>query len=101
MTTQKDSERNESKYLRKFAGFADFTNKRILEIGCSEGRLTWQYAKATRWTVGIDLDADALRVAGIDRPYDLTGKVHFSCAESEYLPFSKETFDMAILAWSL
>lgn len=101
MTTQKDSERNESKYLRKFAGFADFTNKRVLEIGCGEGRLTWQYAKATRWTVGIDLDADALRVASIDRPFGLTGKVHFSCAESEHLPFSKETFDMAILAWSL
>ena len=99
MTTQKDSERNESKYLRKYADLA--AHKRVLEIGCGEGRLTWQYAKATHSTVGIDLDADALRVASIDRPYDLTSKVHFSRAESEHLPFSKETFDMAILAWSL
>ena len=101
MTIQKDSERNESRHLRRFAGFADFTDKRVLEIGCGEGRLTWQYAKSTRWTVGIDLDAVALRVASIDSPYDLTSKVYFSCAESEHLPFSKETFDMAILAWSL
>ena len=99
MTTQKDSERNESKYLRKYADLA--AHKRVLEIGCGEGRLTWQYAKATHSTVGIDLDAAALRVASIDRPYDLTSKVHFSRAESEHLPFSKETFDMAILAWSL
>ncbi len=99
MTTQKDSERNESRYLRKYADLA--AHKRVLEIGCGEGRLTWQYAKATHSTVGIDLDADALRVASIDRPYDLTSKVHFSRAESEHLPFSKETFDMAILAWSL
>jgi len=100
LTTQKDSERNESKYLHKFADFTA-ANKRVIEIGCGEGRLTWQYAKATHSTVGIDVDADALRVATIDRPYDLTGKVHFSRAESEHLPFSKETFDMAILAWSL
>jgi ubiquinone/menaquinone biosynthesis C-methylase UbiE len=99
LTTQKDTEHNESKYLHKFTDLA--AHKRVLEIGCGEGRLTWQYAKSTRSTIGIDIDADALRVASIDRPYDLTGKVHFSRAESEHLPFSKETFDIAILAWSL
>ena len=98
MTLQKDPENKERKTLQRFV---DFTNKRVLEIGCGEGRLTWQYAKSTHSTVGIDLDADALRVASIDRPYDLASKVHFSRAESEHLPFSKETFDMAILAWSL
>ena len=98
MSVQKDPEGLERKSLHKFA---DFTNKRVLEIGCGEGRLTWQYAKTTHSTMAIDLDADALRVASIDRPYDLTDKVHFSRAESEHLPFSKETFDIAILAWSL
>jgi len=98
MTIQSDPERNEKKYLHKLA---DFAQKRVLEIGCGEGRLTWQYAKETRSTVAIDLDADALRVATIDRPSDLESKVHFSLAKSEQLPFSKETFDIAVLAWSL
>jgi ubiquinone/menaquinone biosynthesis C-methylase UbiE len=98
MTIQKDTERNETKHLYRFA---DFAGKRVLEVGCGEGRLTWQYAKETRLTVGIDLDADSLRVASIDRPSDLENKVHFSRAISEQLPFSKETFDLAILAWSL
>jgi len=97
MTLQKDSERNETKHLHKFA---DFTEKRVLEIGCGEGRLTWQYAKETRVTFATDLDADALRVATIDRPADLESRVYFSLAKSEQLPFSKETFDLAILAWS-
>jgi len=100
MTIQSDTERNEIRFLHKFADFAA-SRKRVLEIGCGEGRLTWQYAKTTQLTVGIDVDADAVRVASIDRPYELTSKVHFSRAESEHLPFSKETFDMAILAWSL
>jgi ubiquinone/menaquinone biosynthesis C-methylase UbiE len=97
MTVQKDPERNETKYLHRFA---DLAGKRILEIGCGEGRLTWQYAKETHSIVGVDLDAAALRVATIDRPSDLSSRIHFSLAKSEQLPFSKETFDIAILAWS-
>ncbi len=97
MTIQKDTERNETKYIHDFA---DFSGKRVLEIGCGEGRLTWQYAKETHSTVGIDLEAGSLRVATIDRPFDLENKVYFSRAMSEQLSFSKETFDLAILAWS-
>jgi len=97
MTIQTDPEHNETKYLHKFA---DFTDKRVLEIGCGEGRLTWQYASTPKFTIGIDPDHDSLRVATIDRPSDLNNKVLFSQAESEHLPFHKETFDMAVLAWS-
>ncbi len=98
MTLQKDPERNETKHLHTFA---DFTNRRVLEVGCGEGRLTWQYAKSARTTVGIDLDVNALRVARVDRSADLEHKACFACTASEYLPFSKETFDIAVLAWSL
>lgn len=98
MTAQTDPEHHETKYLHKFANFA---GKRVVEIGCGEARLTWQYAKTTESTVGIDLDADALRVATIDRPSDLANKIYFTRAESERLPFRKETFDIAVLAWSL
>ena len=32
---------------------------------------------------------------------DLEDRIILACADSEYLPFSKEKFDIAILAWSL
>jgi ubiquinone/menaquinone biosynthesis C-methylase UbiE len=98
MSLQRDPERTESKNLHKFA---DFTNKRVLEVGCGEGRMTWQYAKEAHKIIGIDMDTDALRIAEVDRPSDLEHKVLFTSAASEYLPFSKETFDIAVLAWSL
>jgi ubiquinone/menaquinone biosynthesis C-methylase UbiE len=98
MSLQKDSDHNEIKHLRKFVDFAD---KRVLEIGCGEGRLTWQYAKDARSVVAVDLDHDSLRVAKVDRPLGLEDKIYLACANSEHLPFSKEKFDIAILAWSL
>ena len=98
MTLIKDPERSERKYLHKYA---DFTNKRVLEIGCGEGRLTWKYASVSSLTVGLDSDQDVVRVAAIDRPSDLATKTFFLNAESENLPFRKETFDIALLAWSL
>lgn len=98
MSIQKDPERHETKYLHQYA---DFTNKRVLEVGCGEGRMTWQYAGKTHMTIGIDMDTDGLRVAKVDRPSDLEHNVLFATAASEYLPFSKETFDLAVLAWSL
>ena len=81
-----------------------------LTLGCEDSRIPPQLTRPNTGTLevwvstagrAIDLDADALRVATIDRPSDLESKVYFALAKSEQLPFSKETFDIAVLAWSL
>jgi ubiquinone/menaquinone biosynthesis C-methylase UbiE len=97
MSFQKDPQQNETKHLHQFANFSD---RRVLEIGCGEGRLTWRYATKPAMTIAIDPDRDALRVATIERPSDLEDRVHFSNAIAERLPFPKETFDIALLSWS-
>ena len=98
MTLQKDPEGFEKKIIHKYANFG---NQRVLEIGCGEGRLTWKYAAASNLTVGIDPDQDALRIARADSPHDLHRHVQFTRASAMHIPFSKETFDITILAWSL
>jgi ubiquinone/menaquinone biosynthesis C-methylase UbiE len=98
MSLQKDPEGNEKKHLHQFA---DFAGKHVLEIGCGEGRLTWKYAGTSSLTVGFDLDHDALRIARAETPFDLQKNVHFANASANHIPFSKEKFDIAVLAWSL
>ncbi len=97
MTVLIDPERAEQKHLYQLA---DFTKKRALEIGCGDGRLTWQYAGSAGRVTGIDLHADDLRVATIDCPADLRETVTFARADAIRLPFAKQAFDLAILAWS-
>ena len=98
MRPQKDPEGFERKFLHQFV---DFDDARVLEIGCGDGRLTWKYASASRVTFGLDPDSDELRVARADCPADLRGRVHLTRASAYHLPLPKETFDIAILAWSL
>jgi ubiquinone/menaquinone biosynthesis C-methylase UbiE len=93
----KDPEKQEAAHL---LGFGDFPRKRVLEVGCGDGRLTWRYAGTAHRVVGIDVDRDALRVAQIERPSDLADRALFVEATSIGLPFRKDSFDMAVLAWS-
>lgn len=97
MTPLKDPEGNEIKALRRHA---EFSGRRVLEIGCGDGRLTWRYAKSARQVTALDLDRDELRVATIERPSDLEGVATFAQATALHLPFASATFDIAVLAWS-
>ena len=100
MTTQIDPEGTEAKFILRYADLAQRGNKRVLEVGCGDGRLTWRYARAALQVIGIDLHPDDLRVALIDRPTDLAPRVHFARADALRLPIQDRSCDLAIFAWS-
>ena len=98
MTLIRDPEGHETDWIHEFA---DFRGRRVLEVGAGHGRLTWRFADAARWTVGIDADLETLHFAPRECPPELRSVVFWAMAEAERLPFAHETFDLAVLAWSL
>jgi ubiquinone/menaquinone biosynthesis C-methylase UbiE len=79
-------------------GMAD--GKDVLEIGCGNGWLTWQFAAGVKKVIGIDTDIENLRQALSDRPRELTD-VHFAQGEGEGLPFASSAFDIVVFTNSL
>jgi len=71
---------------------------RVLEIGCGNGFLTRQYAALPARVAGIDPNADDLREAA--RQAAQPGKVFFSRARAEALPFPAATFEVVLFASS-
>jgi len=98
MTLLSDPEGTEPKYLNKLL---DLAGCNVLEIGCGDGRLTQHYARSTQFLVGMDLKHTSLLEARQACPPDLMTRVTFALTDAQHLPFPSNSFDVALLAWSL
>ncbi len=78
-----------------FHGFIKFNDRRILEIGCGDGRTLSYYAEAAQ-VIGLDNDRAELTIAQKD--YPVVPLIHGS---ADSLPFADSSFDLTILSWSL
>jgi ubiquinone/menaquinone biosynthesis C-methylase UbiE len=94
----KDPEGSEAAALAALAGF---DGKRVLEVGCGDGRLTWLYAERASRVLGIDTDSDAITTARKMTPPELASTVRFRVASAEKLRIRPAGFDIAFLSWSL
>ena len=98
MPVEIDPEGNEKAALLEFVG--DLTGKRVLEIGCGNGRLTQHIASLAAHTIGIDPNAERIAKAQQNLPLNLFGRVDFQVAAIEaYQP--PHPFDLIIFSWSL
>lgn len=79
---------------------ADFSGRRVLEVGCGDGRLTWLYAPRAQSVLGIDPEEEQISVARSNTPPELADRVQFEVGEAEDLS-KTEVFDVAFLSWSL
>ncbi|MBI3859059.1 MAG: class I SAM-dependent methyltransferase [Thaumarchaeota archaeon] len=98
MTLSEDPENTEMKMIRNHASL---TGKDILEVGCGNGRLTFQYAASTRSVVALDASNKAIAEARKNTPGALKGKLSFRVGRGESLAFPNESFDLVFFSWSL
>lgn len=94
MPIERDPRQLEIKHLREIV---NWNAKRVLEIGCGDGRLSALYSNMTQQIIGIDLNMDVLRLA----PQKQLANADFILSDATRMPFPEKTFDIAMFAWSL
>ena len=98
MEPVRDPEGIEIEYLNRTGAIH---GRKVVEIGCGNGRLIWRYANHAASVVGVDPDSERLSEAGTTRPETVETWAAFAQADAETLPFPGEAFECAILGWSL
>jgi 2-polyprenyl-6-hydroxyphenyl methylase/3-demethylubiquinone-9 3-methyltransferase len=102
MAIQQDPDGKELEALFRTTG--SLAGKRILEIGCGDGRLTWHLAGQAQSVTGIDPSEEKIGRARESTPAGLPIQVDFHALgleEYSILHPPGEKFDLAFLSWSL
>ena len=74
---------------------------RVLEVGCGDGRLTFQYAARSTAVLGIDPEEELIAKARERAPAALAGLVRFEVASAVDLEQPPAAFDAIFLSHSL
>lgn len=98
MAVRLDPEDTETTALLDIAG--ELRGKRVLEIGCGSGRLTWRYAAQAGLVHAIDPKVEEIARAEAEMPASLRHHVHLFAGNLEQF-HAPHPYDIAILSWSL
>lgn len=79
----------------------DLHDLRIVEIGCGDGRLTFECGRDAASILAFDSDTDAIRKARAETPRALRRRIRFEVADAAKLELPKGEFDLALFSWSL
>ena len=71
--------------------------RRILDLGCGDGLLTWTLAERGAWAVGIDVDRAMLDVASARFVRSQRQPPRFVEGRIEQLPFPDGSFDVVVI----
>ena len=90
---------NEIRALQKTV---EWKGKRVLEIGCGEGRLTLRLAAFhPRHIEALDPDKARVRLARKSLPAKYGRLITYHVGHAERLRYAREQFDIAIFSWAL
>ena len=98
MALEIDPEQNE---VRALARVIDWRDKRVLEIGCGDGRLTLRLAQLGAMVHGIDPDVKLIRSARKTLPKRFAERIRYRVGNVEHLRHANESFDLVVFAWAL
>ena len=98
MTLRVDPEKNE---VRALESVTDWRGKRVLEIGCGDGRLSLRLASLGAILDANDPKPEAIAKARKNLPMRFAGKIRYKVGQAERLAHRDASFDAVVFAWSL
>jgi ubiquinone/menaquinone biosynthesis C-methylase UbiE len=87
--------------LREYGGLGLVRRKRVIDVGCGDGRMAFGCAPYASEVVGVDPDPEAIRLARVKARALGHANVHFKIGVAQELPFPDEHFDVVLLSWTL
>ena len=87
--------------VRLIERFTTLKGRRILEVGCGDGRLTFQYAQTAKRVLAFDPDRASIEDALDEQDWLNVRNVDFRVGSVEHLPARGAPFDVALFSWSL
>jgi 2-polyprenyl-3-methyl-5-hydroxy-6-metoxy-1,4-benzoquinol methylase len=91
----------EEAHLTALHRLANFRGRRVLEMGCGDGRLTPGIARDAASVVAFDPDADAVASARRSLQAELAERVVFRVASGKEIELERHSFDIVVFSWSL
>jgi ubiquinone/menaquinone biosynthesis C-methylase UbiE len=87
--------------VRLIERYVDLKGRRILEIGCGDGRLTRQIAPLASSVVAIEPDSAEIALARRLAASEGVSNVSFRVGSAERLRRGGDPFEVALFSWSL
>ena len=87
--------------LRAWGGQHLVRHKRVLDLGCGDGRFALGVATLATSVEGLDPDPEAIAAAKKTARKSGARNVHFAVGAAQRLPYPDATFDVVLLSWTL
>jgi ubiquinone/menaquinone biosynthesis C-methylase UbiE len=99
MVIRVDPERNELRALKEVGTWSD---KKVLEVGCGDGRLTLRLAILRPKLIhAIDPNPDLIRLARKNLSSKLSKQIRYQVGSAGKLKYPSNSFDMVVFSWVL
>lgn len=91
----------EGAHLAALRRLGDFRGRRVLEMGCGDGRLTPGITHDAASVLAFDPEIDAVARARRSIPPELAERVEFRVASAKEIELERHSFDIVVFSWSL
>ena len=91
----------EGAHLAALHRLGDFRGRRVLELGCGDGRLTLRIAEGAAHVLAFDPDTEAVERARRSLPIEMTERVVYQVAAATEIELEPHEFDLVVFSRSL